>query len=807
MKSSPRTFILVVLLLGASVPASAQTWPTTAAEFELPVGFGGAAAVIDSHVFVSRTGLSARFQEPPSQVGGVHVFGLIGERWDEVAELRPSDGEFVDAFGSSMSGSGKLLAVGAPAKNAKTGAAYVFERGEDGVWREMANLVDESGSEGAGFGSSVAVYGNTLVVGSPNADDKAGRVSLYQRDGGSGMWAFVRYLVADIDKGDRFGASLAVGQGALIVGAPGANDGAGRVFGWGLDAATGAWTSLGTMENPDPKRTALGHATAIHDTWAAAGAPGGGGSVYVFEWADQQAWDTPAVIGPIDSAWVTNSTRAGGGFGGALSFNGNELWIGAATAEAYGAIAVLQYDRMDKSWSPSQTVAPFKLSRGAGFGNPLAVSGDIGVGGAPGSGFLGEAYVFQRDSVGVWWEADPITSSGLDLDPIVGGRIDCENGNAAGFGCDGVELLSFLPVSAIGGGPHSTAADIWGWTDEETGREYVLANRSDGTAFVDITDAENPVFLGDLPMSETSVANLWRDVKTYKHYALIVADNVGVHGMQVFDLHQLRDVDNPPVIFEPTTVYTDINSAHNVVVNEETGFAYIVGASDGGETCGGALHMVDINDPLNPKFAGCFDNPTAPSGIHDSQCVIYSGPDGRFTDHEICLSSDGNSLSIADVTDKDDPQQLATISYPDEGYAHQGWLTEDQRYFYQNDEGDELIKDLGGTRTIIWDLQELDDPILTGMYISENQSSDHNLYVRGNLMYESNYVSGLRIIDISDPENPKEVGHLDTVPWGEDKPGFAGSWSNYPFFESGTIAVSSIREGLFLVKKTETVVP
>ena len=49
---------------------------------------------------------------------------------------------------------------------------------------------------------------------------------------------------------------------------------------------------------------------------------------------------------------------------------------------------------------------------------------------------------------------------------------------------------------------------------------------------------------GDLPMTETSVANLWRDVKTYKHYALIVADNVGVHGMQIFDLTQLRDVEN-----------------------------------------------------------------------------------------------------------------------------------------------------------------------------------------------------------------------------------------------------------------------
>ena len=74
-------------------------------------------------------------------------------------------------------------------------------------------------------------------------------------------------------------------------------------------------------------------------------------------------------------------------------------------------------------------------------------------------------------------------------------------------------------------------------------------------------------------------------------------------------------------------------------------------------------------------------------------------------------------------------------------------------------------------------------------------------------MYQSNYVSGLQILDISDPVNPKEVGHFDTVPWGENAPGFAGSWSNYPYFESGTIVVSSITEGVFLVRKSPKEMP
>ena len=107
----------------------------------------------------------------------------------------------------------------------------------------------------------------------------------------------------------------------------------------------------------------------------------------------------------------------------------------------------------------------------------------------------------------------------------------------------------------------------------------------------------------------------------------------------------------------------------------------------------------------------------------------------------------------------------------------------------------------------MWDIDDLDDPILAKEHIGETEASDHNLYVRGRFMYQSNYVAGLRVIDISDRENPVEVGYFDTVPWGENDPGFAGSWSNYPFFESGTIVVSSIKEGLFLLKKREELVP
>ncbi|WP_457653725.1 choice-of-anchor B family protein, partial [Rhodocaloribacter sp.] len=186
-----------------------------------------------------------------------------------------------------------------------------------------------------------------------------------------------------------------------------------------------------------------------------------------------------------------------------------------------------------------------------------------------------------------------------------------------------------------------------------------------------------------------------------------------------------------------------------------------------------------------------------------AQCVTYHGPDTEHRGREICFGANETALSIADVTDKAHPVALSQATYPNVGYAHQGWLTEDQRYFFMDDELDELQGKVEGTRTLIWDVSDLEDPQLVEEYVSNNKSSDHNLYIKGNLMYQSNYVSGLRIYDITDVEHPVPVGFFDTVPYGEDAPGFNGSWSNYPYFESGVIVVTSGKEGVFVLKKKD----
>jgi len=360
-----------------------------------------------------------------------------------------------------------------------------------------------------------------------------------------------------------------------------------------------------------------------------------------------------------------------------------------------------------------------------------------------------------------------------------------------------------MPIADIGGDNVTNLNDIWGWTDPQTGHEYALVGRTDGTAFVDVTDPLNPVYVGQLMLHAGATPNAWRDIKVYKDHAFIVADAAGLHGMQIFDLNLLRAATVFPTTFSESAHYDGFGSAHNIVIDEETGFAYAVGISFAGQTCGGGLHMINIQNPEAPVFAGCFSHTgTGRAGTgytHDAQCVVYHGPDPDHQGREICFGSNETALSIADVTDKSNPVAISSANYPNVGYVHQGWLTEDQRYFFQDDELDEYLGFVGQTRTLVWDVTDLDDPQVSTEYNAATTSIDHNLYIIQDRAYQSDYTSGLHILDISDPGNPKEVGFFDTTP-DNDAPVFAGTWSVYPYFASGTLVLSSIGEGLFVVK-------
>ena len=369
----------------------------------------------------------------------------------------------------------------------------------------------------------------------------------------------------------------------------------------------------------------------------------------------------------------------------------------------------------------------------------------------------------------------------------------CDGGLADVYPCSNVDLMAFLPLDQIGGG---NGNDIWGWTDPLTGKEFAIMGLTNGTAFVDISDPVDPVYYGHLPPPAGVANSSWRDIKVYADHAFIGSEALG-SGLQVLDLTVLRD--GPSLVdgFTETAHYTGFSTSHNIVVNEATGYAYAVGTNNG--VCGRGIHFVDLSDPANPRAAGCF----ADDGYtHDAQCVLYAGPDIDHLGKEICLAFNEDTLTIVDVTNKAAPVQISRTGYAQRGYTHQGWLTADHAFLLMDDELDERnIAAVTNTRTLIWDVRDLDNPSHFADYIGPSSAIDHNQYVVGDYSFQANYRSGLRILDISDIASGSltEVGFFDIYP-ASDSANFNGAWSVYPFFASGNVVVSGIEQGLYVLR-------
>ncbi len=788
--------------------------------------YGAYVAIHDGELFIS---------EPvdPDTASTVHIYRQTGTGWEQTATLEAPAHDGPDYFGRVVAMDDRSLLAGGTTFANGSGGVWVFRPDGDG-WMFDTMLRPGGLADGDSFGRFGRLYGD-LFFASSLSHGETGTVWVFERDD-SGAWTEQAAIRPDNPDERFFGWDLAYDGERLIVGSlvqvpqqgqqPGPSwlRGAAYVFsrdaggGWRQEArlslADGQAGDAGQPGNPRAGALGVGwyHGVAL---LGLPGRDGGTGAAYAFTRGASGEWAISDTLTAADGA----TAATGAWFGHQIRTVGDEVWVSAPGADYAGAVYRFRPDPAGAGFTLSSKIEPGRdKDTGDGFGHSMAVSGDLAVIGQPGDdGGLGSAVVF-RNRGGEWTEESKLFIPGEPgLDPITGDEVRCgDSGKADQFPCSNIEIESFLPVSAIGGGRGIETNDVWGWTDPQTGREYALVGRTDGTSFIDITDPNAPVYLGNLPKTPGAITNAWRDIKVYRDHAFIVADGAGQHGMQVFDLTRLRDVSDPPAMFEPDALYDDIASAHNIVINEESGTAYAVGANSGGETCGGGLHMIDIHEPEHPTFLGCFQDTAtgqARTGYtHDAQCVDYAGPDTEHAGREICFGSNETAISIADVTDKEHPVKLASASYPDVGYTHQGWLTEDQRYFFLDDEGDEMeneaavegdttgtTKPMSGTRTLVWDVSDLDDPVLVKQYFGTTLTIDHNLYIKGDLMYQSNYVSGLRILDISDPENPKEVGYFDTVPWDESVV-FDGSWSNYPFFESGTIVVSSIKEGVFFLK-------
>lgn len=383
------------------------------------------------------------------------------------------------------------------------------------------------------------------------------------------------------------------------------------------------------------------------------------------------------------------------------------------------------------------------------------------------------------------------------------------------YSCLNYDLMGHITLEEMDA---EAGNDCWGWTDSSTGREYAIMGVNNGTAFIDITDSTSPIYLGKLPTA--TVISSWRDMKVYNDHVYIVSEAAD-HGLQVFNLTKLRGVESKQV-FSADYVDKSFGNAHNIAINEDSGYAYIAGAGLNG------VYAFNLSNPLAPQL----ELEGSQFGYsHDAQIVIYNGPDQDYLGKEIYIGSNEDRVVFIDVSNKNEPQLISTFLY-DHQYTHQSWLTDDHKYALLGDELDELdseyeLKVDAKTRTIVIDLTDLDDPVLHHNHEAETKAIDHNGYVKGTEFFLASYTAGLRVLDVLniDQKSISESGFFNTyhvddhsgivkktssTKWSDpgdhsgkkgNSEAFNGAWSVYPYFKSENIIVSDINSGLFIVKK------
>ena len=714
----------------------------------------------------------------------------------EINSPKPMPG---DDFGFSIAILGDYMLIGSPGHNNGHGSAFLYKKNNQ-KWelnRQFENPI-QTINEGFPhrFGYSVAISDNYLSISSPFYND--GLVYVYSIDNSNARISTKPLHTIDVrNLGDvegcyaegpnkfGFGISTSFNNDKLLIGSL-------KDFVHLIEYKDGIPFSI-DIPNPsndndqNTEKIKFGESVYVGDRnvyVSALNADNGRGKVFVYPFlsssrTDENPWTNPYIIQP-------NSTLDNSHFGYKISENDNQVSISTFNQRTIYNYVINEYDRLQLIDELSDDTSKHYFGRNVLLTNNFLLAGD-----------------YYADKFHVYKTGNEIKSSSSSFSTAgqivsIKNKVECVNGIAGQFECNEIDLMSFMSKTEIGGSNSTSLNDIWGWTDPQTGKEYALVGMSNGTSFVDISNSENPVYLGRLPTQTSN--STWRDIKVYQDHAFIVSEASG-HGMQVFDLTQLRNISSPTT-FSNTAYYSGFGNAHNIFINEDTGYAYAIGTS----TCGpGGLHIVDISTPSIPSKSACVSDPnTGRNGTgysHDVQCVIYNGPDTAYVGKEICFGSNETNVWIADLSTKsDDSSGGKTIglgSY-DNYYTHQGWLTEDHKYFIVNDELDENNNAYNNTRTLIWNVEDLSNPVVETTYFGPTPSIDHNNYIIGDKVYMSHYTSGLRVLDISNISSPTETAFFDVYP-ANNNTSFDGTWSNYPYYPSGVIAVTGIDEGLFVV--------
>jgi choice-of-anchor B domain-containing protein len=214
-------------------------------------------------------------------------------------------------------------------------------------------------------------------------------------------------------------------------------------------------------------------------------------------------------------------------------------------------------------------------------------------------------------------------------DTTTSSAIQCINYKARtieqSYPCENIDLLSFLNLADLSKAFDSSliysqsANMVWGYYDKN-GNEIALIGTYLGLAFVDVTTPDKPRYLGTLEPPMNGANSFWRDMRVYKNYVYVISERGRMQFMDMNILINLRNNNQIPSSGLLLKQYAeefgfDIAKTHTININEQTGFAYLVGSN----LCSGGLYIVNITEPSQPTYVGCFDDD---GYTHEVQCMF-----------------------------------------------------------------------------------------------------------------------------------------------------------------------------------------
>lgn len=354
-----------------------------------------------------------------------------------------------------------------------------------------------------------------------------------------------------------------------------------------------------------------------------------------------------------------------------------------------------------------------------------------------------------------------------------------------------MDLLSTWSDSTLPGSDqyNNTYNEVWGFAIND--HEYAVIGSTMGTHIFDVTDPVNIVLREFIPGASQGGHIIHRDYHDYNGYLYAVSDESGggtKSTLQIIDISGLPD--NISVAYDDDDL---IERSHNIFIDTLAAKMYALSAK-GGDSAFKAMKIYSLADPLNPVKIGQYGVIGGESfgHVHDA-----------YVENDTAFMNCGNDgLFIVDFAG-DDPiliDRFKNSDYPEAGYNHSGWLTEDKEYYYFADE-------TWGTAMKVMKVNDFQGMEIAGTFDAGNDnqySIAHNQLVHNGFLYVSYYYDGLQVYDIADPANPVRKYEYATSTI-EHRNNYEGSWGVYPFLPSGNIIVSDMQEGLFMLKGPSSV--